>query len=268
MPIEAGERKEDPFPIIVTDARAVIAHDQQGDGALDPRGHFDETAVRGELAGVAGEVRDDLLDPPPVGEHRPDAGPEVGREPDAAEGGGRKERRQAPLAGLGERDRLEPQAKAARLEPTQLQEVADEGRHSLHDASTAFDELGSDLGVGERPVGKQVQVAAEAGQRRPELVDHRRHEQLALTFPPVELAALDLVGGPPAGGGESRQEVAERRAAGVGPRPPGRRVRRRARGPAGGPSQGRRGAATGRGAARRPQAGSGFPGRRVADGRS
>ena len=163
------------------------------------------------LQAFAGEVRDDLLEAAPVGPRGAQAWREVDRQADRAVGRQRGERRQRPLAGLGQRDRLDLQAEAARLEPAHLEEVADEGRHPLDDPPAALDELVPDLGVVDGAAGEQVEVAAEAGQRRPQLVGHDGDEPLALALARPQVGELRLDRHPRARRGEGREEVAERR---------------------------------------------------------
>ncbi len=211
MAVEPGERSEDPLPVDPLDPRPVVPHDDERRRPVDSGVQLDEPALGRELAGVGDEVRHDLLDATSVGARRPDPRREVGREPDAARGGEGRERGEGALADLGQRTGLDLEAQAARLDPAHLEEVADEGRRPLHDAAAALDELPRDLRIVQRSPREEIEVPAQAGQRRPELVGDHRHEPVALALPGPELGAFGLVGGPPGRGRQGRQQVPERR---------------------------------------------------------
>ena len=76
---------------------------------------------------------------------------------------------------VGHREGSALEDERARLEPGQLEQVADQRGHRLDDRTPALEELALDRLVGDVPVEDQVEVARQAGQRGPQLVGDRRH---------------------------------------------------------------------------------------------
>ena len=74
------------------------------------------------------------------------------------------------LADLGDGERIHVEAEAARLEPRQLQQVAHQLVHGRDDVAAALQELVLDVRVVDVARQDQLEVAAETGQRRSQLV--------------------------------------------------------------------------------------------------
>src|SRR6185295_8246174 len=90
--------------------------------------------------------------------------------------GDRKESADDASSGLGHGERLDLELEVPRLEARQLQQVPDEVRHRADDAQAALEEVALDLRFGDLAAEDQLEVAAEARQRRAELVGNDRHE--------------------------------------------------------------------------------------------
>ena len=210
--VEPGEGPEDALQVGALDAGPVVPDDDDGRGTVDPPATTSTSPPRGaNLQALAARFVT-------ICSTRRRSARTVRRRggrsvttrisrPAAMGSSGARARSQASASEIG----LDLEAQVPGLDPAQLQQVADERRHPLHDAAPSLDELAADLGIVDRSVGEQVQVAAQAGQRRAELVGDHRHEALALALAGLQVAALVLVGGPAAGRGQRRKKVAERR---------------------------------------------------------
>src|SRR5436190_2082143 len=122
---EPMEPLEDAASLVCRDAVAVVADDEQGDEPVRDSGDLDVAATGRELQGVRDEVREHLLDPATIARRDAEARRQRGRETDLPADRDRQERGRDLAAGLGDRERPELEIDGARLDPGDLQQVAD-----------------------------------------------------------------------------------------------------------------------------------------------
>ena len=188
------EPLEDAASLVCRDAVAVVADDEQGDEPVRDSGDLDVAATGRELQGVRDEVREHLLDPATIARRDAEARRQRGRETDLPADRDRQERGRDLAAGLGDRERPELEIDGARLDPGDLQQVADELGHRPDDRPAALEEVTLDGGVGDLAVQDQPEISAEARERGPQLVRHGRDERRPLGVPRPQLGELALVG--------------------------------------------------------------------------
>ena len=188
---QALEALEDPRPVVGPDARRRRRGRRTSRPARRsmPRAHA--AARRDELEGVADEVGEDLLDPPPVAE-RPSASAAAGRRParsprSIASGCSAPVTRPPSSA-------IENGARSGAASPSRAG-TARAGRRpgsaiDDDDPAAALEELALHGRVVDLVVEDEVEVAAQARERGAQLVGDGRHEARPLRLPrPQELAA-------------------------------------------------------------------------------
>ena len=147
-----------------------------GGEPVDAAGDLDAAARRGELQGVRHEVRQDLLDAPPVAGRDPHPRRQGGRQPRPVVDRDRQQARGDLGAGLGDRERPDLEVDRPRLQARQLQQVADEVRHRADDRPAPLEEVVLDRRIEDLAAEDQLEVAAQPGERRPQLVGDGRDE--------------------------------------------------------------------------------------------
>ena len=80
-------------------------------------------------------------------------------------------------AGLGDRERSDLEVDRPRLQPRQLQQVADEVGHRADDRAAPLEEVVLDLRIEDLAAEDQLEVAAQPRERRPQLVGDGRDER-------------------------------------------------------------------------------------------
>src|SRR5439155_5715552 len=127
-----------------------------------------------ELQSVANEVHQDLLDPPMIGDGAAQSGWQVGRELDLARSRDQRDAVDDPSAHLLDRDLAKLDRQRPRVEPGELEEIADQVGHRLDDASAPLEELPLDQLVVDTTAEDQLEIAGQPGEWRPEVVGDRR----------------------------------------------------------------------------------------------
>ena len=112
-------------------------------------------------------------------------------------------------AGLREREGSDREAEAPGFDAAHLEEVADQLGHPIRDPAATLQELALHPGVRDAAVEEQIQVAAQAGQRRPQLVRHHRHEPGPFCVAGAKLRSLAVVGRSGRCDRQGNQDVAE-----------------------------------------------------------
>ncbi len=172
-PVEA---LEDPVAVVERDSRPVVANGQDGDEPVEPPLDLHVAARRRELQRVCREVRDDLLDAPPVAGRRPEARRQIGRQVDPLVDRDWQQGRGNLALRFGDGERPDLEAQRPGLEAGDLQQVADELAHRADDRAAPLEELAFDGRVVDLATEDQLEIAAQAGQRRSQLVGHGRDE--------------------------------------------------------------------------------------------
>src|SRR5439155_10734014 len=99
------------------------------------------------------------------------------RQADAAIDRNRQEVGRHLAAGFGDREWADLQVHRPGFESRQLEQVADEVAHRRHDRPAPLEEVALDLGIEDLAAKDQLEITAQPGERRPELVGDGRDER-------------------------------------------------------------------------------------------